>query len=166
MVGSVVAIAIIVLIVVLNLPEGEVLVEKSPTAIRLALPMDWKTIPIILGRSRVAEVLFYSGHDDRRNDDYKTATDRQLIWTVSPAGIIEVDPYGRIDTLKEGKALLKVQSVTNSDATDARWIEVLPFHPAKENRTVGLPKRVVNYAGTPAQPNEVMQKVITKFKQS
>jgi hypothetical protein len=110
--------------------------------------------------------LFFSGHDDRRSDEYKTATNRELIWSVSPTGIIEVDAYGRIDTLREGKALLKVQSITNTDAADSRWIEVLPLPGLRPNRTIGLPKRVVNYSGAPAKPNKVLQKTVTKFKQS
>lgn len=124
--GVVVAIALAALIVVLTLPSEEVVEAKSPAYIRLALPTDWPTIPIKLGRSRVAEVLFFSGHDDRRRADYKTAANRGLVWSVSPAGIIEVDAYGRIDTLRVGKAMLKVQSVSNSEATDSRWVEVLP----------------------------------------
>lgn len=83
-----------------------------PIAVRIALPNDKPTI-IEMGNSRVAEVLFYSGNDDRTSDNYKAVTQRNIVWSVSSDGIISIDPYGRIETISPGTVDLKVQSTDN-----------------------------------------------------
>ena len=63
---------------------------------------------IELGQSRVLEVLFYSGRDDRTADDFMNAVNRDVSWSTNPEGIITVDPYGRVETLALGKTVVKV----------------------------------------------------------
>jgi flagellar basal body-associated protein FliL len=49
-----------------------------------------------LGTSRVLEVMFFSGHDDRTSNDFKVVPDKSKTWEVTPPGIISIDTYGRI----------------------------------------------------------------------
>lgn len=52
-----------------------------------------------LGTSRVLEVLFFSGNDDRTSDDFKVVTEKTVHWRVDPEGIISIDDYGRVEAL-------------------------------------------------------------------
>lgn len=81
------------MIIVISKGSGGTIPEGAPYLIRLALPNE---TTIELGDSRVVEVIFYSGKDDRTSEDYKAVTKRNVTWSTDPAGIIAVDPYGRI----------------------------------------------------------------------
>lgn len=61
-----------------------------------------------MGTSRVFEVLYFSGSDNRTSDDYLLVTERAVSWTVEPEGIATVDMYGRVEPLQVGNCTLKV----------------------------------------------------------
>ena len=70
---------------------------------------------------------------------------------------MEIDGYGRIDTLKEGEVTVRVQSKKNSDIFAERTIKVVK----KGEEFTPLPKRVINYNGEAAKLNPVQQKIVS-----
>ena len=97
-----------------------------------------------LGTSRVLDVLFFSGHDDRTSKDFKVVTHKEIKWSVKPEGIISVDRYGRVEALAVGKALLKVVSTFDESVSDEQWIEIV-----ENKKMISKVKRIINYQGTP-----------------
>jgi hypothetical protein len=89
----VIELALIVAVVLITLAKPDKVLQ--PVKIRIALPADRPT-QIELGRSRVLEVLFYSGRDNRTTDDFMNVVNRDISWSTNPEGIITVDPYGRV----------------------------------------------------------------------
>ena len=49
-----------------------------------------------LGTSRVIDVMFLSGQDDRTSPDFKLVTEKEIEWKITPEGIITIDDYGRV----------------------------------------------------------------------
>jgi hypothetical protein len=92
-VSIVIELALIVAVVLITLAKPDNVLQ--PVKIRIALPADRPT-QIELGRSRVLEVLFYSGRDNRTIDDFMNVVNRDISWSTNPEGIITVDPYGRV----------------------------------------------------------------------
>lgn len=82
------------MIIVISGHSGSDSVDGGPTSIRMALPADRATV-VQLGDSRVIEVLFYSGHDDR-TQNYQAVSKRGIKWTLSQPNIVSIDPYGRV----------------------------------------------------------------------
>lgn len=75
--GSVFLGTIAAMIIVLRAnSDPPIPVDGAPQSIRIALP-SYPTV-MELGSSRVLEVIFYSGYDDRNSDDYKTVTKRDV----------------------------------------------------------------------------------------
>jgi hypothetical protein len=54
----------------------------GPQSIRIALPTNQPTV-IELGNSRVLEVIFFSGKDNRNSDDYTLVSLRDITWSLS-----------------------------------------------------------------------------------
>jgi hypothetical protein len=75
-----------------------------------------------VGTSRVLEVLFFSGDDDRSSNDFKVVTEKSVHWRTFPEGILSVDSYGRVEALAVGKATIKVLSVYDSSVSDSKVI--------------------------------------------
>lgn len=115
----VISVLVFVIAVALNKNDGGTSKVVSPVKLTLALPKQ-SPFPIVMGESRVVEVMLFSGHDDRMAEDFQQVTDRDLVWSVSPAGIVHVDAYGRIETLKEGDVTVKVQSKRNASVFEER----------------------------------------------
>lgn len=92
-IGIIVVIGLILLVVILtNTLNADVV---PPTSIKLPLLDDRSTI-MKLGTSRVLDVLYFSGSDDRTSDSFKSVTEKDVHWKVDPEGIITVDSYGRV----------------------------------------------------------------------
>lgn len=142
--------------IALNNNDGGASKVVLPVRLTLALPKE-SPFPIVMGESRVVEVLLFSGHDDRMGKDFQQVTEREVVWSVFPAGIVQVDPYGRIETLKEGDVTVRVQSKKSSSVFEERMIRVVK----KEENSVPLPKRVVNNVGKKGKINPVQQKIVT-----
>lgn len=141
--------------VALNKNDGGSSKVVPPIKLTLALPPR-SPFQIVLGESRVIEVMLFSGHDDRSAKDFQQVTEREIIWSVTPVGIVEIDGYGRIDTLKEGEVTVRVQSKKNSDIFAERTIKVVK----QAEEFTPLPKRVINYNGEAARLNPVQQKIV------
>ena len=80
-----------------------------PTKIRMLLPPSDPFL-LKLGENRVLDVVFYSGNDDRMLDNYKSVNRREIKWEVSPSGIVEVDRYGTLTTIKDEVVKITVKS--------------------------------------------------------
>ena len=70
--------------------------EEKIKPVKIELPLlDGVTI-MKKGTSRVLELFYFSGNDNRTSDDFQIVTARNVAWSVSPPGIISVDDYGRV----------------------------------------------------------------------
>jgi hypothetical protein len=136
------SVLVFVIAIALNKNDGGVSKVVPPVRLTLALPKE-SPFPIVMGESRVVEVLLFSGHDDRMGKDFQQVTEREVAWSVSPVGIVQVDAYGRIETLKEGDVTIKVHSKKNASVFEERLIRVVK----KQEKDTPLPTRVVNYIG-------------------
>jgi hypothetical protein len=58
----------------------------------------------------VIEAMFLSGKDNRTSEDFESVTEREVMWSVDNASVLDVDLYGRVATLAVGTTVLKVQS--------------------------------------------------------
>ena len=70
-------------------------------------------------------MLFYSGHDNRLDDDFKIVTERSIKWSLSEEGVISVDPYGRVETLAVGSVEVTVTSNCDANVFDKKKIIVI-----------------------------------------
>ncbi len=154
----------IVAIISVSVTVGLLLLIKSeahsalvePIKVRIALP-NLNPFKIVLGNSRVIEVLFYSGFDNRASDDYKTVTQRSVVWETNPKGIVSIDPYGRLETLSLGQTTVRVQSKSSPNVYAELSIEVI-----KGSVSSNTQKRVIDYGGGHrATLNKVMQKIVS-----
>ena len=127
----------------------------EPVRLKMALPAE-DPFALVLGESRVVEVLFFSGFDDRSSDDYRTVNRREVEWSVEPKGVLAVDPYGRVETLSLGSASIKVASKSSPAVSTKRRVTVVADTVKGE-----VPRRVVDFAGQPAELNAVLQKVVS-----
>lgn len=73
--------------------------EDANTSVRpIRVEIFWpkgKAVTMELGTARVFEPLLFSGRDDRSLDTYTSVTMKDISWSVTPEGIIELDQYGR-----------------------------------------------------------------------
>lgn len=130
-------------IVVLSAVVSVVAMTTNPhsdTKIRIALP-DQSPFPIPLGESRVFEVFFFSGHDNRIGNDYQAVTLREVVWSVSPKEVASVDAYGRLTTLTAGTATVRVELKSNTKSYAERTIKVVENTPEIDPQ----PRRMINY---------------------
>ncbi len=86
---------------------------------------------------------------------------RDINWHVEPQGIIEVDHYGRINALQPGNAILRVSSAGSIYIKDEKTIQVV--EPTKSVDMNPLPKRILNYTGTPAKNYNNFQKLVARI---
>jgi hypothetical protein len=93
-----------------------------PVKIRLAV---YDNLMILENQSRVLEVLFYSGNDDRGQNPFKIVNMRDIVWKPEPEGVISIDSYGRIEALKPGNVTLTVISSCDSSVNDSKMIQVV-----------------------------------------
>jgi hypothetical protein len=82
---------VIIMVVSNNLANNAV----PPTSIKLTL-LDNSTTLMKVGTSRVVDVLFFSGNDNRSESGFQSVTEKTVHWRTSPEGIISVDLYGRV----------------------------------------------------------------------
>ena len=77
-IAAVIIVACIVVVLVVMLSGS----DKTPdlTAIRLSLNDD--TTVMKVGTSRVIDVFFFSGNDDRTKDNYRGATQKSIEWNI------------------------------------------------------------------------------------
>jgi hypothetical protein len=144
------AIAAIFIIVIGHNQDG-----ICPASIKLPLE---KGTTMKLGTSRVLDVIFYSGHDDRTSDSFQVVTKKELIWNVSPEGIITVDQYGRVEAKALGKALLRVVSSVDDSVYDQQEIKVV-----EHKKMISTSKRIINYAGTPQAVKKNYRKIVDRY---
>lgn len=104
------------------------------------------------------DVVFYSGHDDRTLDDYKSVNRRETQWEISPNAVVEVDMYGTLTTLKAGEAKVTVRSQHSDSVIHSRTIKVVEEYPTP----VPQPTRVI-HSEIKAKLNQVLQRRITFF---
>ena len=113
-----------------------------------------------LGTSRVFEVLYFSGRDDRTQDDFVLVTERAVEWSTDPEGIVEVDMYGRVQPIKVGNCTLKVASLSKPGVETTKKIEVIQKRSDKDPVT----KRIISYSGQAAQHVNNLQKLVERYK--
>ena len=99
-----------------------------PTKIRMLLPPSDPFL-LKLGENRVLDVVFYSGNDDRMLDNYKSVNRREIKWEVSPSGIVEVDRYGTLTTIKDEVVKITVKSQHKDSVINTRTIKVVKNYP-------------------------------------
>ncbi len=120
--------------------------EKQPIQGRLLLvvPENWE---MDIGDSRTVDAVM----GDTEN--------RVLTWSAEPKDVAEVDEWGRVTALKEGKAVITAQ---NSDGlTASAELNVVTESTKTENAGV-ISK--VDYTGEAAAENDVLQKVVTRYE--
>ena len=111
-----------------------------------------------LGTSRVLDVMFFSGHDDRTSDNFQVVTQKELTWNISPEGIITVDQYGRVEAKALGKAILRVVSKADDGIYDQQEIEVV-----EHKKMISGKKSIINYAGTPKNVTKNYRKLVDRY---
>jgi hypothetical protein len=79
-ISIVVELALIATVVLLTLAKADH--DIQPHKVRIALPSGLTQIE--LGRSRVLEVLLYSGRDNRTADDFMNVVNRDVRWFTNP----------------------------------------------------------------------------------
>jgi hypothetical protein len=150
----IVVLAVIVLVAILSrtLNTGVV----PPTAIKM--PLLGNTTTMKLGTSRVLDLLFFSGNDDRTSLDFQSVTEQSVHWRTFPEGIVSVDPYGRVEALAIGKTTIKVMSVYDVSVSDSKTIEVVA-----NQKKISTNKRVVNFVGPTRKIPQNYQKLIDRY---
>lgn len=133
--------------------------DVLPMKIRMLLPPQ-EPFLLKIGENRVLDVVFYSGNDDRTLDNYKSVNRREIKWEVSPSGVVEVDRYGTLTTIKAGDVKITVKSQHNDSVINTRTIKVMENYPDPLPQEV----KIVN-SDIKAQLNHVLQRKITFFTQ-
>ena len=59
------------------------------------------------------------------SDDFKLVSKREVLWSVSPKGIINLDQYGTLQALKEGNVKVAVKSLYNPSIFDEKELKVV-----------------------------------------
>ena len=124
---------------------------------KIALPLNTLT-EIVLGDSRVIEILFYSGNDSLRDKNFKSVTERGIEWELSPKEIISIDKYGRLETLKEGSVEVTVRSTADSNISTTKKINVVKAATIDQKPE----KNIVNFTGKPANTVKNLQKIVER----
>lgn len=104
------------------------------------------------------DVVFYSGNDDRTLDNYKSVNRREVKWEVSPSGVVQVDRYGTLTTIKAGDCKVTVKSQHDNTVISTRKIKVVENYP----NPVPQETKIID-SDVKAQLNHVLQRKITSF---
>ena len=124
---------------------------------RIALPLP-DVSEMVVGDSRVVEVLFYSGNDIL-DKNFKNVTERQVTWTITPAACATIDSYGRLETIATGKIKLTVTSVANPKASDSKYINIV----SAPTMSAVKPTVAAQYSGPAAATVANLQKTVDRF---
>ena len=126
--------------------------------LKILLPLHEET-EMVLGDSRTIETIFYGENNDLSDKDYNVVTEKNVEWKTEPEGIVTVDKYGRLETLKTGVVKITVKSCSNPSACDSKKIKVLE----KASLSDKPLKEIVNFNGEPVKTVNNLQKVIDRF---
>ena len=126
--------------------------------VKVSLPLHDET-EMVLGDSRTVEVLFFSDNNDLTDPGYKTVTEKGVEWTTKPEGIVSIDKYGRLETLKNGTVDITAKSTANPKLSDTKTINVV------DNATIDdKPKKsIVHFKGEPAETVNNLQKIVERY---
>ena len=141
------------MVVASNLTNNSV----PPTSIKLTL-LDNSTTIMKVGTSRVVDVLFFSGNDDRTQNNFQSVTEKTVHWRTFPEGIISIDFYGRVEALATGTATLKVMSMHDFAIWDSKKIQVVD-----NTKMISTNKKIINYEGKPRKAFRNAQKIVTRY---
>ena len=81
---------IAVFVITMIVSNGSSNTAVPPTSIKLTL-LDNSTTIMKVGTSRVVDVLFFSGNDNRSESTFQSVTEKKVHWRTFPEGIISVD---------------------------------------------------------------------------
>ena len=119
--------------------------EADKELLRLVVPEKWE---LAIGDSRTVEPVFAD-----------EITNRVLTWTSDNEEVATVDKWGRVTAVSEGKATIEA---SNSDGVTASGVTLtvkkLPTKKTEKN------KEKHDYNGEAIKENDVLQKVVTRFK--
>ncbi|MCR5150890.1 MAG: Ig-like domain-containing protein [Clostridiales bacterium] len=111
------------------------------TKLRLAVPENWE---LNVGDSRTVDAVFS-----------EKVSDRRLTWSVQPPDVASVDKWGRVTALSPGVATITAAGNGIKDSVRLNVTDT-PTLMKKETRRV-------DYKGTPAGENGVLQKFVTRY---
>ena len=98
--------------------------QDRPVNIKLAIP---DNIEMVVGDSRIIEVIFYSGNDDLDGNNFKVVTERDIEWGIksTDGGEATVDKYGRFKAVKEGNDRNHRRIKSSTGPTDKKTIQIV-----------------------------------------
>ena len=143
----------------LSLQANNKPVNVPPVRLSIPIPADCQ---MVVGDSRVLEVLFYSGDDNLNSPGFKVVTERNITWKSSNPKIATVDPYGRLDTKATGTVTITVASNDVKNLSYSIKIDVVKKATVDSNYR----KMIVNYKGRAIAPSEYYQKIIKRYNAS
>ena len=135
--------------------------EDLPGLTSIKMPLLDQVTLMKLGTSRVLDLMFFSGNDDRTSSQFQTVKEKSVLWTTAPEGVVSVDRYGRMDALAIGKATVKVISLYNPEITAEHQIEVVANNKMRSNQS-----RVVNFQGQPRKVHQNYQKIVDRYNKT
>ena len=120
--------------------------SEDKGTLRLVVPQNWE---MDIGDSRTVEAVFSSD-----------VTNRVLTWSTEPEKIASVDEWGRVTALNEGTVTVTAQ---NSDGLTSSAVLTVTTTPTKIKDSN---KKKTDYNGEAEEENDVLQKIVTRYKNS
>jgi AraC-like DNA-binding protein len=132
-----------------------------PKRIELSIPGESE---MVVGDSRVIEVLYFSGMDNLNSPSFKAVTKRGVTWSTSSKndGKVKIDNYGRLTAEKEGTVKVTVKSDDNDSISDTKTINIVNT-PTKNSSYIKAP---YNYEGSAASEVNNFQKTVKRLNKS